>query len=67
MNTRETLKTSENGHLYIGGADCVDLVRKYSTPLYVYDKKYIEDICGIYRDTLKNEYGAGRILYGVFL
>ena len=63
MNTRETLKTGENGHLYIGGADCVDLVRKYSTPLYVYDKKYIEDICGIYRDTLKNEYGAGRILY----
>lgn len=63
MNTRDTLKTGKNGHLFIGGADCVELAEKYSTPLYVYDKKYIEDICGVYRDTLEKEYGEGRVLY----
>ena len=63
MNTRDTLKTGENGHLFIGGADCAELAEKYGTPLYVYDKKYIEDICGVYSETLKREYGEGRILY----
>ncbi len=63
MNTRETLKIGANGHLMIGGADCTELAAKYGTPLYVYDKKYIEDISAIYVKTLKEVYGEGRILY----
>ena len=27
----------KNNTLYIGGVSCVELAKKYSTPLYVYD------------------------------
>ena len=30
--------TIENGHLIVGGCDCVELAKKYSTPLYVLDE-----------------------------
>lgn len=63
MNTRETLYAGKNGHLYIGGADTAELAEKYGTPLYVYDKKYIEDICNTFRETLEETYGEGLILY----
>lgn len=64
MNTRETLKINERGHLEIGGADCVDLVQKFGTPLYVFDEAYIRKMMGVYRDVLKNQYdGNGMVLY----
>lgn len=64
MNTRETLKVNEKGHLEIGGADCVELAEKFGTPLYVFDEAYIRRMMRIYRDTLEKEYeGNGMILY----
>ena len=64
MNTRETLKINERGHLEIGGADCVDLVQKFGTPLYVFDEAYIRKMMRVYRDVLKNQYdGNGMVLY----
>ena len=64
MNTRETLKINEKGRLEIGGADCVELVEKFGTPLYVFDEAYIRKMMSIYRDTLQNEYdGNGMVLY----
>lgn len=35
--------TSENGHLTISGVDSVELVKKYGTPLYVFDVSKIRD------------------------
>lgn len=63
MNTRDTLRVNDAGHLEIGGIDTVDLVKKYGTPLYVMDKIYIKKMCEVYRDTLENEYGNGLICY----
>ena len=64
MNTRETLKINKNGHLEIGGTDCVELAEKFGTPLYVFDEAYIRKMMAIYRDTLKREYGEnGMVLY----
>ncbi len=64
MNTRETLKVNEKGHLEIGGADCVELAREFGTPLYVFDEAYIRRMMRVYRDTLEKEYaGNGLILY----
>ena len=64
MNTRETLKINQKGHLEIGGADCVDLVEKFGTPLYVFDEAYIRKMMSVYRDTLEKEYdGNGMVLY----
>ncbi|WP_034549975.1 diaminopimelate decarboxylase [Carnobacterium funditum] len=37
-----TMKINETNHLEIGGIDTVDLVKKYGTPLYVYDIKAVK-------------------------
>ncbi len=64
MNFRETLKINEKGHLSIGGADCVDLVREFGSPLYVYDEAHIRNMMRIYRETIEEEYGGnGLVLY----
>lgn len=63
MNTRNTLKINEKGHLEIGGADCVDLAARFSTPLYVLDEAQIRAMMSVFRDTLAREYGDGQILY----
>ena len=64
MNTRETLKINEKGHLEIGGADCVELAEIFGTPLYVFDEAYIRSMMRVYRETIAEEYGGnGLVLY----
>ncbi len=64
MNERETLKINSLGHLEIGGADAVDLAKKFGTPLYVFDEAYIRAMMRVYRETIKKEYGGnGLVLY----
>lgn len=63
IHERETLKINQAGHLEIGGADCVTLARMFGTPLYVFDEDYIRKMMQIYRDTLRDEYGNGTVLY----
>lgn len=64
MNTRDTLKINKEGHLEIGGADCVRLAEKFSTPLYVFDEAYIRSMMRVYKNTIDREYdGNGLVLY----
>ena len=64
MNTRDTLKINEKGHLEIGGADCVELAKHFGTPLYVFDEAYIRRMMRTYQDTIDEEYdGNGLVLY----
>ena len=63
MNERGTLKVNANGHLEIGGADCVDLARQFGTPLYVFDEAHIRSMMRMYRETLKKYKGDGLVLY----
>lgn len=63
MNTRKTLKINDVGHIEIGGVDCSVLAEKYGTPVYVMDKEHIENMCKVYSETLKKEYGDGMIAY----
>jgi diaminopimelate decarboxylase len=63
MNERDTLKINSFGELEIAGIKAVDLAKEYGTPLYVFDKTFIKEMCKVYSETLKNEYGEGRILY----
>jgi len=62
MNTRETLKI-ENGKLIIGGIDCRTLANQFGTPLYVMDQAHIENMCKVYSETLKEEYGDSIVFY----
>ncbi len=64
MNERETLKVNEKGHLELGGADCVELAKRFGTPLYLFDEAYIRKMMRVYRDTLAQKYeGKGMVLY----
>lgn len=64
MNERETLKINGLGHLEIGGADAVDLAKKFGTPLYVFDETHIRNMMRVYRNTINEEYdGNGLVLY----
>lgn len=64
MNERETLKINENGHLELGGADCVELAKRFGTPVYLFDEAYIRKMMRVYRDTLARCYnGYGMVLY----
>lgn len=64
MNERKTLTINGSGHLEIGGADTVDLAKKFGTPLYVFDEEHIRNMMRIYRETLQKEYdGNGLVLY----
>ena len=57
-------KINEKGRLEIGGADTVELAKKFGTPLYVYDENHIRNMMRVYRETLQNEYdGNGLVLY----
>ncbi|MGD0336872.1 MAG: hypothetical protein ABSB18_07250 [Candidatus Omnitrophota bacterium] len=37
------LKINKNGHLMIGGCDCIELAKEYGTPIHVVDKKILQD------------------------
>ncbi|WNB93667.1 diaminopimelate decarboxylase [Bacillus sp. NEB1478] len=43
MNLHGTAQVGENEHLWIGGADTVELAKKYGTPLYLYDVALIRN------------------------
>lgn len=49
-------------HLVIGGCDTVDLAEKFGTPLYVLDRRTIEEAVAAYRRGLAG-YGDAQILY----
>ena len=64
MNLRDTLQIDDNGHLIIGGADAVDLAKKFGTPLYVLDEQHIRNMCRAYKRAIDEEYdGNGMVLY----
>ena len=63
MKARETLKIKENGHLEIGGADCVELAARFGTPLYVLDEEYIRSVCRGYTRLLTDKYPNSKIVY----
>ncbi|MBN1580946.1 MAG: diaminopimelate decarboxylase [Anaerolineae bacterium] len=61
MNKRllpDTATRSNNGHLYLGGCDTVELARQYGTPLYVYDETTLHRAARQYHDALNRHYPA---------
>lgn len=49
---------NEKGHLTVGGADSVELAKKYGTPLYVLDENVIREQCRTYISAAKKYFGA---------
>ena len=53
------LTIGENGHLYFGGHDTVELAKQYGTPLYVMDEVRIRENMRMYLDAFKTHFGEG--------
>ena len=47
MRLQGTMEIKDNV-LYIGGVNTLDLVKKYQTPLYVFDEELIRNNCREY-------------------
>lgn len=52
-----------NNELYIGGVNCLDMVKEYKTPLYVFDEQLIRANCREYRKYFKAEENGNRVAY----
>lgn len=64
MFVSEALKVNSRNHLDIGGCDCIELVEKYGTPLYVMDEGLIRERCRIYKNAMDKYYGGnGLVLF----
>lgn len=55
--------TVENGELYVGGCACTELVKKYGTPLYVFDCARARKTAKAYAEILEKEYPRFTVCY----
>lgn len=58
-----TAKVDSHGHLQIGGCDCVELSKNFSTPLYVFDEDTIRSKCREFKAEFTRRYSDTTILY----
>lgn len=63
MILRDGLIVGAQNHLFIGGCDTVELVRKYGTPLYVMDEVCIRNMCHAFVSAMENYAPGGLICY----
>lgn len=55
---------NEKGHLTIGGLDCVELIKEFGSPLYVFDEDMIRRNCAQFRESIDENYDSnGLCLY----
>ncbi|MDR1617254.1 MAG: diaminopimelate decarboxylase [Syntrophomonadaceae bacterium] len=57
-----TMKVNKDGHLEIGGKDCVDLVKEFGTPLWVIDEEGFRQNCRGLKEAFAAR-GDSRVLY----
>ena len=58
INTR----LNSDNNLEIGGCDCVELVEKYGTPLYVIDENTLRTVCNDYKKAF-GSYPKTHVMY----
>jgi diaminopimelate decarboxylase len=59
----ETAKINAQDHLVIGGCDTVELVKKFGTPLYVFDEADLRSRCREYKTEFGKRYPEVTISY----
>ncbi len=58
------LSRNKNGELCFGGYELTPLVKKYGSPIYLYDEARIRERCRTYLDAVSSAFnGRGRVLY----
>jgi len=56
-------RINAQGHLEIGGCDCIELAREFGTPLYVMDEQAIRDNCRRYKAAFAVRYPKNDISF----
>ena len=56
-------RVNAQGHLEVGGCDCVELAREFGTPLYVMDEGQIRDNCRRYKAAFEARYPKNDISF----
>ena len=58
-----TKDIGSDGHLHIGGCDCVELVKKFGTPLYVFDEVTLRSKCQEFKTEFSKRYAKTLVIY----
>jgi diaminopimelate decarboxylase len=56
-------KVDSQGHLIIGGCNCVDLCKQFDTPLYFFDENTIRSRCREFKSEFTSRYPGTNIAY----
>jgi diaminopimelate decarboxylase len=64
MFSNKNLNINQNGHLFMGNQDTVELAKEYGTPLYLLDTDTVRNNCRGYKEAIDAFYeGNGLALY----
>src|SRR4030042_3378815 len=58
-----TKDIDSHGHLHIGGCDCVELAKKFGTPLYVFDEVTLRSKCQEFKTEFTKRHSNTLIIY----
>lgn len=58
-----TAEVGDSGHLYIGGCDCIELVKEFGTPLYIFDEYTLRSKCKEFRTEFGKRYSNTLVAY----
>ena len=58
-----TAEVDKSGHLYVGGCDCIELVKEFGTPLYIFDEFTLRSKCREFQAEFGSRYQNTLIAY----
>jgi diaminopimelate decarboxylase len=58
-----TKEIDSHGHLHIGGCDCVELAKKFGTPLYIFDEVTLRSRCQEFKAEFTKRHSNTLIIY----
>ena len=54
----KSIGINRSGNLTIGNADCVELAKRFGTPLYVFDESLIRKTCSEFKRSIDDYYNG---------
>jgi diaminopimelate decarboxylase len=58
-----TASVNKSGHLDIGGCDCIDLIKEFGSPLYVFDENTLRAQCRSFSNEFAKKYSDSVVIY----
>jgi diaminopimelate decarboxylase len=56
-------EVSQDGHLFIGGCDTVELVKEFGTPLYIFDESTLRSMCREFKSEFTRRYEDTSVIF----